>query len=241
MEGWHYEFAALAHAVMSQKLPIRAQTLPPARPHRALLRDRTRARSPGESDHCLGGIRLVLITGATGVLGKAIVKSAVDARLPVRQGVRNPVKASSTAEAVRLDYADRSAISPALEEAAELVLMAPPLDANAPSLLGPVVTAAKAAGVGQIVLISAIGVNHGEQAPMRIVEHLVCRLRRALYNPASELLHGEFRGGLSGGGHWRTERNLAGGGKWQNEFHLSQRHRRGRSGRLAAVADRDRN
>ena len=51
--------------------------------------------------------------------------------------------------------------------------MAPPLDANAPALLGPVVTAAKAAGVQQIVLISAFGVNHNEQAPMRIVEHLV--------------------------------------------------------------------
>ncbi len=51
--------------------------------------------------------------------------------------------------------------------------MAPPLEANAPALLGPVVTAAKLAGVRHIVLISAFGVNHNEQAPMRIVEHLV--------------------------------------------------------------------
>lgn len=115
----------------------------------------------------------VLVTGATGVLGKAIVKSAVAAGLSVRQGVRNPSKADPATERVRLDYADPSSISPALEGVSALVLMAPPLEANAPALLGPVVTAAKNAGVQHVVLISAFGVNHNEQAPMRIVEHLV--------------------------------------------------------------------
>ncbi len=115
----------------------------------------------------------VLITGATGVLGRAIVKSAAGAGLTVRQGVRDPSKADPVAEVVHLDYADSSTISHALEGIAALVLMAPPLDANAPALLGPVVTAAKAAGVQHIVLISAFGVNHNERAPMRIVEHLV--------------------------------------------------------------------
>ena len=115
----------------------------------------------------------VLITGATGVLGRAIVKSAVQAGLTAIQGVRNPSKADPVAEVVHLDYADVSTISPALEGIAALVLIAPPLDANAPTLLGPVVTAAKESGVRHIVLISAFGVNHNEQAPMRIVEHLV--------------------------------------------------------------------
>ena len=115
----------------------------------------------------------VLITGATGVLGKAIVKLAIEDGLAMRQGVRNPAKANPTAEAVHFDYADRSTIAPALEGVAALVLMAPPLEANAPALLEPVITAAKGAGAKHIVLISALGVNHNEQAPMRIVEHLV--------------------------------------------------------------------
>jgi uncharacterized protein YbjT (DUF2867 family) len=115
----------------------------------------------------------ILVTGATGVLGRAIVKTAIDAGLAVRQGVRNPSKADPAAEAVHLDYADSSTISPALEGASAVVLMAPPLEANAPALLGPVVTAAEDRGVQHIVLISAFGVNHNEQAPMRIVEHLV--------------------------------------------------------------------
>jgi uncharacterized protein YbjT (DUF2867 family) len=114
-----------------------------------------------------------LITGAAGVLGKEIVKSAVGAGLEVRQGVRNPAKANPKAEAVQLDCAHPSTISLAVEAMSAMVLMAPPLEANAPALLGPVITAATAAGVQHVVLISAFGVNHQEQAPMRIVEHLV--------------------------------------------------------------------
>jgi uncharacterized protein YbjT (DUF2867 family) len=111
----------------------------------------------------------VSISGATGVLGRAIVKSAIGAGLAVRQGVRNLAKASRKAEAVHFDYAE----SPALDGMAAVVLMAPPLEANAPALLGPVIAAARLAGVQHIVFISAFGVNHNEQAPLRIVEHLV--------------------------------------------------------------------
>ncbi|MGC1298837.1 MAG: NAD(P)H-binding protein [Alloacidobacterium sp.] len=107
----------------------------------------------------------VLITGAT-VLGRAICKSAMDAGLAVRQGVRNSAKANPKAEAVHFDYADPSTISAALEGMAALVLIAPPLESNAPALLGPVIMAANAANFQQIVLISAFGVNHNEGAPL---------------------------------------------------------------------------
>jgi uncharacterized protein YbjT (DUF2867 family) len=115
----------------------------------------------------------VLVTGATGVLGKAIVKAAVADGLSVRQGVRNPAKADPAVEAVRLDYADPSTIAPALDGVSAIVLMAPPLDPNAPAELGPVIAAARAANLQHVVLISAFGVNHNEQAPLRVVEHLV--------------------------------------------------------------------
>jgi uncharacterized protein YbjT (DUF2867 family) len=115
----------------------------------------------------------VLVTGANGVLGRAITSSVGEAGFVVRQGVRNPDKARSIAEAVRFDFAAPSTIAPALEGVSALVLMAPPLDANAPALLRPVIDAAKAARLEQIVFISAFGVNHNEQAPLRIVEHAV--------------------------------------------------------------------
>lgn len=115
----------------------------------------------------------VLVTGATGTLGKAIVRTAMESGFAVRQGVRDTAKADSQIEAVHFDYFDTATIAPALEGVSALVLMAPPLEAEAPALLEPVIAAAKKAGLQQVVLISAYGVNHNEQAPMRIVEHLV--------------------------------------------------------------------
>jgi uncharacterized protein YbjT (DUF2867 family) len=115
----------------------------------------------------------VVVTGATGVLGKAIVKAALAAGLNVRQAVRNQVKADPSVAAVPLDYADPTTIAPAIAGASAIVLMAPPLDSTAPALLAPVIAAAKAANLRHIVLISAFGVNHNELAPLRVVERSV--------------------------------------------------------------------
>jgi uncharacterized protein YbjT (DUF2867 family) len=115
----------------------------------------------------------VLITGATGTLGKAVVEAVRNAGFSVLQGVRDTAKVNPQAEAVRLDYADQGTIAPALDGVSTLVLMAPPLDGRAPELLKPVLAAAKSANVKQIVFISACGVNHNEQAPLRVVEHMV--------------------------------------------------------------------
>lgn len=115
----------------------------------------------------------VLITGATGVLGREIVVSAVDSGLVIRQGARNPANANPAFEAVRFDYTDPPTIATALEGIVALVLMAPPLEAKAPELLAPVIAAAKAAKLQHIVFVSAFGVNHNEQAPLRVVEHMI--------------------------------------------------------------------
>ena len=115
----------------------------------------------------------VLVTGATGTLGKAVVESVRNAGYSVLQGVRDVAKVNPQAEAVHLDYAEQSTIGPSLDGVSALVLMAPPLDGRAPELLKPVLAVAKSANVQQIVFISAFGVNHNEQAPLRAVEHMV--------------------------------------------------------------------
>jgi uncharacterized protein YbjT (DUF2867 family) len=115
----------------------------------------------------------VLVTGATGVLGKAIVDTLLEAGLSVRQGVRTLSKADPRAEAAVLDYREPATIAPALAGVSAVVLMAPPLDPEAPALLSPVIEEARRTGLQHIVLISAFGVNHNEQAPLRMVEHLV--------------------------------------------------------------------
>lgn len=76
-------------------------------------------------------------------------------------------------DAVRWDYTDAATLAPALAGVGGLLLMAPPLDPDAAAKLGPAVARAKEAGVEHIVFISAFGVNHSEQAPLRIIEHRV--------------------------------------------------------------------
>lgn len=116
-------------------------------------------------------LRLILVTGASGILGRSVVQALTEANLPVRRGVRNPAKAGTSA--VHLDYLQPDTIDPALEGTRGLLLMAPPLDPDAPGKMKLVIERAKKAAVGQVVFISAFGVNFNEQAPLRIVEHQV--------------------------------------------------------------------
>jgi len=117
--------------------------------------------------------RSVLVSGASGVLGRAIVSSLSASGVPVIQGIRNPEKTKGGVESVRLDYTEPATFDAAMKGARGLVLMAPPLDGDAPAKLGPLIAHAKSSGIEQIVFISAFGVNHNEQAPLRIVEHAV--------------------------------------------------------------------
>jgi uncharacterized protein YbjT (DUF2867 family) len=115
----------------------------------------------------------VLVSGASGVLGRAIVSALSATGVAVIQGVRNPEKAKAGLESVRLDYTESATIGAAMKGARGLVLMAPPLDGEAPAKLAPVIAQAKSSGIHHIVFISAFGVNHNEQAPLRVVEHIV--------------------------------------------------------------------
>ena len=116
----------------------------------------------------------ILITGASGILGRAIVSALKKADLPVRQALRKPAPPTAAGvERVRFDYGEPATFGPDIEGAGGLLLMAPPLDPDAPAKLGPLVECAKTAGVSRIVFISAFGVNYHEQAPLRVVEHLV--------------------------------------------------------------------
>ncbi|MGC4048414.1 MAG: NmrA family NAD(P)-binding protein [Paludibaculum sp.] len=115
----------------------------------------------------------ILITGASGVLGRTVVKVFAAAGVNVRQGVRKLQSATSGLPAVRWDYAEPATIGPVLEEVDALFLMAPPLDPDAPGKLAPVIAAAKGSGLSHIILLSAFGANYSEQAPLRIIEHMV--------------------------------------------------------------------
>jgi uncharacterized protein YbjT (DUF2867 family) len=63
-----------------------------------------------------------LVTGASGVLGRAVVQALTEANLPVRRGVRNPTRAG--ADAVHLDYLKPDTFDPVLDGVRGLFLMA---------------------------------------------------------------------------------------------------------------------
>ncbi len=118
-------------------------------------------------------MKTILVTGASGVLGREVVRTLAEAGVAVRQGVRTLEKARPGIEAVLLDYTKPETLAPAAAGVEGVLLMAPSLDAEAPAKLGPLVECAKRAGVKHIVFISAMGVNYNEQAPLRVVEHMV--------------------------------------------------------------------
>jgi uncharacterized protein YbjT (DUF2867 family) len=95
------------------------------------------------------------------------------AGVTVRQGVRNPERATPGAESVRLDYADPATFVSAMDSARGLVLMAPPLDGEAPVTLAPVIAQAKNSGIQHIVFISAFRMNHNEPAPLRVEQMVI--------------------------------------------------------------------
>lgn len=112
-------------------------------------------------------MKTILVTGASGNLGQVIVAALDGAGFTVRAASR---RQPSTVNAIRFDYSDPATHDAALKGADGMLLMAPPLDAEAPAKLIPVIDRSKALGVRHIVLISAFGVDANEAAPLRIIE-----------------------------------------------------------------------
>jgi uncharacterized protein YbjT (DUF2867 family) len=119
--------------------------------------------------------KTILVTGATGNLGKEVVKALKKGGFKVKAASTNPkrIKETERVRAVKLDYDDPSTLEPAVRGVNGLFLIAVPMDPNAPEKLKPVIDKAKCAGVTHIVFISGLGVEQNEKAPLRIVERYI--------------------------------------------------------------------
>ena len=120
-------------------------------------------------------MKTILVTGASGSLGRAAVAVLTARGVNVRAASRHPQPSLDRAvQAIPFDYADPSTHQPALAGVDGLLLVAPPLDVESPAKLIPVIDRAKALGVGHIVFNSALGVDADENAPLRRIErHLM--------------------------------------------------------------------
>ena len=114
----------------------------------------------------------ILVTGASGRLGREVVQALLAQKLSVRAASRNlsSLPQQNGVEPVAMDYADSASVDQALSGIEAAVLIAPALDWDAfPKLSHFIETAAKISGF-HVVFISALGVDAVETAPLRMVE-----------------------------------------------------------------------
>src|SRR5438477_8023055 len=117
--------------------------------------------------------RPVLVTGATGTIGRDVAKQLSEKGVSVRAGVRDQAKArkqfGSKIALAPFDFENEKTFAEALE-GVEKVFLLPPLLPNQLEIMDAFVDAAKRAGIRHIVKLSAIGVDD-ERRPTAIEGH----------------------------------------------------------------------
>jgi uncharacterized protein YbjT (DUF2867 family) len=114
----------------------------------------------------------VLVTGATGTIGRDVARQLSGKGVSVRAGVRDQAKARKELADIALtplDFENEKTFSGALE-GVEKVFLLPPLLPNQLEVMNRFVDAAKGAGVRHIVKLSAIGIDD-EAQPTAIKWH----------------------------------------------------------------------
>src|SRR6266403_3076541 len=104
----------------------------------------------------------VLVTGATGTIGRDVAKILSENAVPIRAGVRDQAKARKQFGAdialATFDFEDAASFPGALK-GVEKVFLLPPLMPNQLEVANAFVDAAKRAGVRHIVKLSVIGLD----------------------------------------------------------------------------------
>lgn len=109
----------------------------------------------------------ILVTGATGNVGRAVVTALRARGLPARPGLREP---AGEPDAVALDFLRPQTFAPALAGVGGLFLLRPPPISDVKPTLNALVDAALAAGVRRIVFLSVIGADTRGYIPHAKVE-----------------------------------------------------------------------
>jgi len=138
----------------------------------------------------------VLVTGATGNVGAAVLEGLVAAGQPARAAARYPARIATGpgVEPVRLDFEDHGTFGAALEGVRGVFLMRPPQLADMETTLVPFLRACKTSAVQHISFLSLIGVERNRRVPHHAVERALaeCDL------PYTSLRAGYFMQNLTG-------------------------------------------
>lgn len=118
----------------------------------------------------------ILVIGASGKVGSALVTKLASQKVSVNAATRNPDNYpinNKYVNPVKVDFEDESTFAPAFDGVTKLFIMSKPLDVNVADYLSKFIDIAKNKGINKIVMLSAIGVDLNDAAPLRKVEKLV--------------------------------------------------------------------
>ncbi|MGY2895724.1 SDR family oxidoreductase [Deinococcus sp. UYEF24] len=118
--------------------------------------------------------RPVLVTGATGTVGREVIRALQTAGVQVRAAVTDPVKAraslGSDLDLVHFVFGIEATYAPAFGSVDAVFLMRPPQISDARHLINPAIEAAKLAGVRAITFLSLQGAEHNPLVPHYAIE-----------------------------------------------------------------------
>lgn len=109
-----------------------------------------------------------LVIGANGTVGSELVRLLRAAGHTVVKATSRPV--TDPASEVHLNLVTGAGLDTALKGVGKVFMLAPPGYTNQDELLNPLIDAAKAHGVQKVVLMSAMGANADDNAPLRKAE-----------------------------------------------------------------------
>lgn len=108
-----------------------------------------------------------LVIGSSGTVGSELVRLLSAQGHNVRSATsKPPVKADQ----IQLDLSTKQGIAKAFEGVEYAFLMSPPGYSNQDELLNPLIDQARAQGLRKVILMTAMGANADEAAPMRKAE-----------------------------------------------------------------------
>ena len=114
----------------------------------------------------------ILVTGASGNVGSAVVSQLRARQIPFRQGSRrvDHAQRSPDGEVVPLDFRAAQTFRPAIQGCEGIFLLRPPAIADTQNTLIPFLEVAWQAGVRQVVFISVAGAGDNPLVPHHAVE-----------------------------------------------------------------------